>query len=167
MVHNPRVGLYPGSFDPITVGHEDIIRRALSLCDRLIIAVSTTSSDTKRGMFDVPERLSMVQEIFAGDDRIEVIEFQGLLVDLARQRGATVVVRGVRGVRDFEYELQMAMMNREMNPEVETVFLAPSADRAFVSSTLVREIAGLGGDVSSFVSLPVLRRLERPGGTGA
>lgn len=166
MSEKERVAVYPGSFDPITLGHEDIIRRALRLCDRLIVAVAHTPSERKRGMFSVNERLEMIAESFAGEPRLEPIAFEGLLVDLARDRGAAFVVRGVRGVRDFEYEMQMAMMNRELRPELETVFLAPAADRAFVSSSLVREIATLGGDAGPFVSPLVLERLRRATGRG-
>jgi pantetheine-phosphate adenylyltransferase len=155
-----RIAVCPGSFDPITRGHEVIIRRALAVADRVVVAVASTASETKRGMFSLPERLGLIAEVFAGEPRVEAASFEGLLVDFARSRAASLIVRGLRGVKDFEYEFQMALMNRELRPEVETVFLAPYAGLSFLSSTLVREIATLGGDVSPFVSEPVLRRLR-------
>jgi len=155
----PSVALYPGSFDPITYGHEDIARRALSVADRLIVAVAETSTHVKSSVFDVAERVELIREVFVGEDRIEVKSFEGLLVDFARKQGATLVVRGLRAVSDFEYELQMAQMNQELWPGVETIFLVPEARFSFLSSSLVREVAKLGGDVGSFVSPPVLERL--------
>ena len=155
----PIVALYPGSFDPITCGHEDIARRALSVADRLIIAVAHTSTHPKSSVFQVPERVELIREVFTGDERIEVKAFEGLLVEFARKQGAHVVVRGLRAVSDFEYELQMAQMNQELWPEIETIFLVPEARYSFISSSLVREVAKLGGDVASFVSPPVLERL--------
>ncbi len=155
----PRVALFPGSFDPVTSGHEDIVRRALALADRVVVAVGHAPTQSKQAMFSVEERVRMIRETFAGEPRVQAAEFQGLLVDYARRIGARVVVRGVRTVADWEYELQMAMMNRSLAPEVETVFLAPAPEHAFVSGTLVRQVAALGGDVSRFVPAPVLRRL--------
>jgi pantetheine-phosphate adenylyltransferase len=162
-----RVAICPGSFDPITLGHEDIIRRALRLADRVIVAVGHQASQTKKGLFAVDERLRILEEVFTGEDRVEVADFQGLLVDFARERGATLVVRGLRGVADFEYEFQMALMNRKLDPQLETVFLAPDPSVSFVSSTLVRQIAALGGDPAPFVSPGVLERLRGrfPGAT--
>ena len=151
-----RVALCPGSFDPITLGHEDIVRRALVFADRVIVAVAHSAQSAKSGMFEVPERVELIRRAFEGESRIEAAEFQGLLVDFARSRGATVVIRGVRSVADFEYEAQMAMMNRRLHGALETVFLAPDPEHSFVSATLVRQIARLGGDVSPFVSPPVL-----------
>lgn len=164
---DPRIAVFPGSFDPVTAGHEDIVRRALSFADRVVVAVSHSPTQSKKGMFPVGERVEMIRETFADEPRVEAAEFQGLLVDYVRGLGAGVVVRGVRTVADWEYELQMAMMNRRLAPGVETVFLAPAPEHAFVSGTLVRQIAALGGDVSPFVPPPVLRRLvggepERP-----
>jgi pantetheine-phosphate adenylyltransferase len=156
----PIVALYPGSFDPITHGHEDIARRALSVADRLVIAVARTSSHVKTSLFGVDERTEMIREVFAGDERIEVQSFAGLLVDFARAQKASGGVRGLRAVSDFEYELQMAQMNQELWPEIETIFLVPEARYSFISSSLVREVATLGGDVSSFVSPSVLARLQ-------
>ena len=162
--HN--VALYPGSFDPITLGHEDIARRALSVSDRLIMAVAHTSTHDKRGLFTVQERVQLISEVLGDDERVEVRSFEGLLVDFAKREGAHLVVRGLRAVSDFEYELQMAQMNQELLPEIETIFLVPEARNSFISSSLVREVATLGGDVSSFVSPSVLARiLEKLGGS--
>jgi len=154
------VAIYPGSFDPVTLGHEDIARRTLRLADRLLIAVAETATQSKRGLFTVAERVTLLEEIFQGQDRVEVASFSGLLMDFARSRGAHCVIRGLRAVSDFEYEFQMAQMNRELWGEVETVFLTPDTPFSFLSASLVREVAALGGDVSSFVSPPVLRALR-------
>lgn len=156
---NPLTAIYPGSFDPITKGHEDIVRRTLWLADRVIVAVAHTATQVKNGLFSVEERVSLIRRVFEDEKRIEAIPFQGLLVDFARAQNARVVIRGLRAVSDFEYELQMAQMNRELWPELETVFLAPEVDFSFLSSSLVREVASLGGDVSRFVSPPVLEAL--------
>ena len=155
----PVVALYPGSFDPITRGHEDIARRALRVADRVIVAVAHTSTHAKQGLFEVEERVELIQSVFAEQSRIEVLSFTGLLVDFAREHGAHLVVRGLRAVSDFEYELQMAQMNQELNPDLETLFLVPEVNNSFISSSLVRQVAALGGDVSAFVSPPVLDRL--------
>jgi pantetheine-phosphate adenylyltransferase len=154
------VAIYPGSFDPATLGHEDIARRTLQLADRLIVAVAHTPTQLKRHLFDVEERLEMLAEVFADEPRVECAAFQGLLVDYARAKGARFVIRGLRAVSDFEYEFQMAQMNRELWDEVETLFLTPDFRYSFLSASLVREVAALGGDVSSFVSPSVLRRLR-------
>jgi pantetheine-phosphate adenylyltransferase len=156
----PLVGLYPGSFDPVTLGHEDIARRTLKIADRLVVAVATTATQAKTPAFTVEERLEMLREVFRDEDRIECRSFEGLLVGFAREVGAAFVVRGLRAVSDFEYEFQMAQMNRELHPELEFVFLTPDADHSFVSASLVKEVARLGGDVSSFVSPPVLTRMK-------
>jgi pantetheine-phosphate adenylyltransferase len=155
------VAIYPGSFDPITRGHEDIARRTLRIADRLVIAVAHTSSQSKRSLFQVEERVAMIRSVFAEEPRVEAVAFQGLLVDFARSRGAHLVIRGLRAVSDFEYELQMAQMNRELWPELESVFLAPEVDFSFLSSSLVREVASLGGDVARFVSPAVAARLNQ------
>ena len=157
----PVVALYPGSFDPITHGHEDLGRRALTVADRLIVAVAHTSTHDKKGLFDIGERMRLIEEVFADEDRIEVKSFEGLLVDFARAEKAPLVVRGLRAVSDFEYELQMAQMNQELWPEIETIFLVPDVRYSFLSASLVREVARLGGDVSSFVSKPVLKTLKK------
>ena len=158
--HRPVIAIYPGSFDPITRGHEDLVRRTLRVTDRLVIAVSSTSTESKEHLFDVYERVELIQEIFAEDEHVEVSRFDGLLVDFARDLGAQVVIRGLRAVSDFDYELQMAQMNQELGPEIETLFLVPEVEYSFLSASLVREVASLGGDVSRFVSAPVLHRLK-------
>ena len=155
----PRVALFPGSFDPVTCGHEDVVRRALAIADRVVFDVSHAPPPSKQAMFSVDERVRMIRETFADEPRVEAAEFQGLLVDYARRIGARVVVRGVRTVADWEYELQMATMNRALAPEVETVFLPPAPEHSFVSGTLVRQVAALGGDVSRVDPAAVLRRL--------
>jgi pantetheine-phosphate adenylyltransferase len=155
-----RIAICPGSFDPITLGHEDIVRRGLRFADRVIVAVAHRSTHEKRGLFSVEERVELIRSAFADEPRVEAAEFQGLLVDFARRRGARLVIRGLRAVSDFEYEFQMALMNRELSPEMETVFLATDADKSFLSASLVREIASLGGDISRFVSAPVLQALQ-------
>ena len=158
--HRPVIAIYPGSFDPITKGHEDLVRRTLRVADRLVIAVSSTSTESKEHLFDINERVDRIEEIFATDDNVEVSRFDGLLVDFARDLGAQVVIRGLRAVSDFDYELQMAQMNQELGPEIETLFLVPEVEYSFLSASLVREVASLGGDVSRFVSAPVLRSLK-------
>ena len=157
----PVVAIYPGSFDPITEGHEDVARRSLRLADRVLVAVARTASPAKGNLFSVEERLEMVEEVFQNDEGIEACRFEGLLVDFARDVGAQFVIRGLRAVSDFEYEFQMAQMNRELWSGAETVFLTPNQKYSFLSASLVREVFRLGGDVSRFVSEPVLRHLER------
>jgi pantetheine-phosphate adenylyltransferase len=156
----PIVAIYPGSFDPVTLGHEDIARRTLRFADELVIAVAYTSTHVKQGLFSVEERVAMLEEVFQEEDRIEVTSFQGLLTWFAKEREAQFVIRGLRAVSDFEYEFQMAQMNQELWPEIETIFLTPDVNYSFLSASLVREVASLGGDVSKFVSAPVLRRLR-------
>jgi pantetheine-phosphate adenylyltransferase len=148
--------IYPGSFDPITKGHEDIVRRTLEFCERVVVAVGHRATQPKQGLFDIDERVELIRAVFADEERVEVAAFSGLLVDFARERGVHLIVRGLRAVSDFEYEFQMALMNRDLNPEIETLFLAPDAKYSFLSASLVREIAALGGDVSAYVS-PVVR----------
>lgn len=152
------VAVYPGSFDPVTRGHEDLIRRSLKFVDRLIVAVAEHS--TKTPLFTLEERVRLLSVVLAGEQRIEVRGFRGLLVDFARSVGASLVIRGVRAVSDFEYEFQMAFMNRQLWGELETVFLVPAVDLAFLSSSLVREVARLGGDVKDFVHPEVERALK-------
>ena len=158
---HPVVALYPGSFDPLTVGHEDIIRRGLRVADEVVVAVAHTSTHQKRGLFSVDERVELIRQVFDDEERVKAVSFSGLLVDFARERGARLVIRGLRAVSDFEYELQMAQMNQELWPEIETIFLVPDAQNSFISSSLVREVASLGGDVASFVSPSVLEELRR------
>jgi pantetheine-phosphate adenylyltransferase len=155
---SPLTAVYPGTFDPMTLGHADLMRRAAHLFDRLIVAVA--AGHHKRTMFSVEERLSMAQELASQHPNVEVIAFAGLLRDFVVGHGGKVVVRGLRAVSDFEYEFQMAGMNRQLMPDVETVFLTPSDQYQFVSGTFVREIAMLGGDVSKFVAPSVLDRLK-------
>ena len=150
--------VYPGTFDPMTLGHEDLMRRAARLFERLIVAVP--AGHHKRTMFTIAERLDIAREIVAPYGNVEVMAFRGLLRDFVVEQGGKVVVRGLRAVSDFEYEFQMAGMNRQLMPEVETVFLTPSDQYQFVSGTFVREIAMLGGDVSKFVAPSVLHRLK-------
>jgi pantetheine-phosphate adenylyltransferase len=144
-----RTALYAGSFYPVTRGHEDLIRRGFAVADRVVVAVATNVG--KQPLFTAEERVDLLRRALGDDPRVDVRSFGGLLVDLARDVGATVLVRGVRGVADFEFETQMALMNRHLLPSVETVFLAPSAGMAYVSSTLVREVARFGGDVTAHV----------------
>ena len=154
----PLTAVYPGTFDPMTLGHEDLMRRASSLFDRLILAVA--AGHHKRTMFTIAERLEMAREIASPYKNIEVTPFAGLLRDFMVEQGGKVVMRGLRAVSDFETEFQMAGMNRQLMPEVETVFMTPSDQYQFVSATFVREIATLGGDVSKFVAPSVLSRLK-------
>ncbi|AWI53870.1 pantetheine-phosphate adenylyltransferase [Aquabacterium olei] len=150
--------VYPGTFDPMTLGHADLMRRASQLFGRLIVAVA--AGHHKKTMFSLEERLDMAKELAARHANVEVIAFEGLLRDFVVGHGGKVVVRGLRAVSDFEYEFQMAGMNRQLMPDVETVFLTPSDQFQFVSGTFVREIAMLGGDVSKFVAPSVLARLH-------
>ncbi len=150
--------IYPGTFDPMTLGHEDLMRRASSLFERLIVAVA--AGHHKRAMFSIDERLQMAQELSQRYPNVEVLTYRGLLRDFVVENGGKVVVRGLRAVSDFEYEFQMAGMNRKLMPEVETLFLTPSDQYQFISSTFVREIAILGGEVSQFVSPSVNQRLR-------
>lgn len=155
----PRVAVYSGTFDPITLGHEDITRRAALLFDEVIVAVAIAHH--KKTRFSLQERLDMAAEV-AGrmPGQVRVLPFEGLIMDFCRQQGACAVVRGIRNLTDFDYEAQMAAMNRKLNPAVETVFLLPQAELQCISSTLVREIATLGGDVSQMVSPLVAARLK-------
>ena len=154
----PLTAVYPGTFDPMTLGHEDLMRRASRLFDRLVLAVA--AGHHKRTMFTIAERLDMAREIAKPYPNIEVMAFRGLLSQFVGEVDGKVVVRGLRAVSDFEYEFQMAGMNRQLMPEVETVFMTPGDHYQFVSGTFVREIANLGGDVSKFVAPSVLARLS-------
>ncbi len=151
--------IYPGTFDPLTRGHEDLVRRASKLFDSVVVAVA--ASRGKNPIFDVDERLAIAREVLAHHSNVEVTSFSGLLVNFVKEQKADVVVRGLRAVTDFEYEFQMAGMNRHLMPDVETIFLTPTDKYQFISGTLVREIALLGGDVSQFVAQPVMRWLDR------
>ena len=152
------IAVYPGTFDPMTLGHEDLMRRACGLFDKLLLAVA--AGHHKRTMFTIDERIDIAKELAQPYKNVEVVAFRGLLRDFVVENGGKVVVRGLRAVSDFEYEFQMAGMNRQLMPEVETIFLTPSDQYQFVSGTFVREIATLGGDVSKFVAPSVLRRLQ-------
>jgi pantetheine-phosphate adenylyltransferase len=152
------VAIYPGSFDPVTNGHVDIIRRGAHLFDRIIVAVLINLE--KAPLFTVPERVEIAREIFAGSANVEVDTFDGLLVDYARKRGARVIVKGLRAVSDFEFEMQMALMNRKLNPDVETVFMMPTQPYTYVSSRLVKEVVALGGPVDGLVPESVEKRLR-------
>lgn len=153
------VALYPGTFDPITQGHSDLARRAAKMFDRIIIAVAQHTGKTP--MFSLEERVSLANEVFADTDNIEVMSFDGLLVEFARKQQAGILIRGLRAISDFEYEFQLAGMNRRLAPEVETIFLSPADQYAYVSSSFVREIATLGGDVSEFVHPQVMAALQQ------
>ena len=144
-----RTAIYPGSFDPPTRGHEDLIRRSLRLADRVIVAIATNSA--KQPLFSVEERLGMLRASVPDEPRVAFETFDGLLAEFAGRVGATMIVRGLRAVSDFEYEFQMALMNRQLHPSLETVFLVPAVDLTYLSSSLVREVARYGGDVSALV----------------
>jgi pantetheine-phosphate adenylyltransferase len=152
-----RIGVYPGSFDPVTRGHEDLIRRSLAFVDRVIVAVAVNVA--KQPLFTLEERVGLLRETMRLPE-VEIRSFDGLLVDFTRSVGAAVIVRGLRAVSDFEYEFQMALMNRTLAPTLETVFLVPAFDLTYLSSSLVREVARFGGDVSSLVQ-PVVQQALR------
>jgi len=154
-----RIAIYPGTFDPPTRGHEDLIQRSLALADTLLVAIAENSA--KQPLFSTAERLELLGTVIGNEPRVRVVAFTGLLADFARSSGATVVVRGLRAVGDFEYELQMALMNRQLHPTLETVFLAPAFNLTYVSSTLVREVARFGGDLGDLVHPAVKEALDR------
>ena len=151
------IAIYPGTFDPVTRGHIDVCQRALKMFDHVVIGVA--DSPAKEPFFDINERLDMLETVFDGNNRFSVRRFSGLLIDFARECNADVIIRGLRAISDFEYEVQLAGMNRSLAPEIETVFLTAAQPFAFVSSSLVREIARLNGDVSEFLHPEILRRL--------
>jgi len=153
-----RLALYPGSFDPLTNGHVDIIERGARLFDRIIVAMLINMD--KSPLFTLPERVEITREVFHDSANVEVDTFDGLLVDYARRRRATVIVRGLRAISDFEFEMQMALMNRRLNPDVETAFMMPAEQYTYVSSRLVKEIVALGGSVAGLVPPTVERRLR-------
>ena len=150
--------MYPGAFDPVTLGHEDLVRRAATLFDKVVVAIAANPGD-KAPMFSVAERVAMAEAALCEIDNVEVTGYAGLTVDYARKHGLRVIIRGLRAVSDFEYEFQLANMNRHLTDEVETAFLTPTEKYTFISSSLVREVAMLGGDVSEFVSPKVKRAL--------
>ncbi|MET0066475.1 MAG: pantetheine-phosphate adenylyltransferase [Candidatus Thiodiazotropha sp.] len=153
------VAVYPGTFDPITNGHSDLVRRASQLFDRVILAVAENPG--KNPVFDLDRRMSLAHTVLDGIENLEICSFSNLLVEFVQQRGANVILRGLRAVSDFEYEFQLAGMNRRLAPTIETLFLTPAEQFAFISSGLVREIAALGGDVSEFVHPDVQDALSR------
>ena len=151
--------IYPGTFDPITNGHVDLVQRACHLFDHVVVAIAAGSA--KAPVFSLDERVALAREVLTDCDNMEVCGFDSLLVDFMQEKGARVIIRGLRAVSDFEYEFQLASMNRKLAPEVETVFLTPAEQFSFISSSLVREIARLGGDVSDFVHENVMAELKR------
>jgi pantetheine-phosphate adenylyltransferase len=152
------IAIYPGSFDPLTNGHVDIIQRGSRLFDRIVVAILLNIE--KAPLFTVDERVDIAREVFRANPNVEVDTFDGLLVDYARRKGASVIVRGLRALSDFEYEMQMALMNRNLNPDVETVFMMPAETYTYVSSRLVKEVVALGGTVTSLVPSIVEARLR-------
>lgn len=150
--------IYPGTFDPVTNGHIDLCRRALKMFDHVVVGVANNSA--KSPFFDVLERVELIEGVLKDEPRISIVPFSGLLVDFAKEVNATIIVRGLRAISDFEYEVQLAGMNRTLAPELETVFLTAAEQYAFVSSSLVREIASLNGDVSGFLHESVLQQLK-------
>jgi pantetheine-phosphate adenylyltransferase len=150
--------VYPGTFDPFTRGHEDLVRRAAGLFDRVVVGIA--DSESKRPFFTTAERIGMTREVLAPFPNVEVMSFSGLLMDFVASQGARIVIRGLRAVSDFEYEFQMAGMNRNLYPDVETLFLTPAEQYTFISSTIVREIAKFGGNVSGFVAPLVADRMR-------
>lgn len=154
----PKSALYAGSFDPITNGHADLIRRSLSFVDRLVVAVAINVA--KQPLFSVEERMALIRAAVEDDPRVEVASFSGLVVDFARSAGVKVILRGLRAVADFEYEYQMALMNRHLAPQLETMFMVPSVEVSYVSSSLVREVARFGGDIDQLVHPAVAQALR-------
>ena len=151
--------VYPGTFDPMTMGHVDLVKRASKLFDIVIIAIA--SSDSKKPMFSLKERIEIGNKIFAEDPKVEVVGFSGLLVNFAKDNDANILIRGLRVVADFEYEFQLANMNRAMSPDIESVFLTPKEEYSYISSSLVKEIATMGGDVTRFVDPVTLEALNQ------
>lgn len=150
--------VYPGSFDPVTYGHLDIIRRSRSLADELIVGVLNNKAKTP--LFSVEERVKMLEEMTKNMPGVKIVPFEGLLIDFAKEMSAGIVVRGLRTVTDFEYELQMAQTNNKLSPELETVFLTTSLEYSYLSSTIVKEVAAFGGDISQFVPETIERRIQ-------
>lgn len=154
-----KIAVYPGTFDPVTCGHEDLVRRATRIFDEIVVAVAVAGH--KRPFFELEERVAMAQLVFADMPNVRVVGFSGLLMDFVADQQAHIVLRGLRAVSDFEYEFQLAGMNRNLNPQIETVFMTPAEQFMFISASMVREIAVLGGDVSPFVHKAVLARLQQ------
>ena len=158
-MNSPRVAVYPGTFDPTTHGHTDIVTRAARVFKKVIVAIA--ESPHKEPFFSLERRIALAETQLGHLDNIEIVGFSNLLVEFVQQQGASVIIRGLRAVSDFEYEFQLASMNRHLAPKVETMFLTPDEDFGFISSTLVKEVARLGGDVSNFVSQRVQQALAR------
>ena len=153
------IAVYPGTFDPITNGHTDLVNRGVKLFDKVIIAVAQNPS--KNTLFNVKERIEFIQEIFDANSQVEIYSLDKLLVDFANDHSATVILRGLRAVSDFEYEVQLASMNRSMEPNIESVFMSPAEEYGFLSSSIIKEIAKHGGDLSKFVDKTVLAALQK------
>jgi pantetheine-phosphate adenylyltransferase len=160
-----RIAIYAGSFDPITRGHEDLIARSLEFVDRLIVAVANNVA--KQPLFTVDERVALIRAAVSDKPRVEVRQFSGLLVDFAREMRANLLIRGLRAVSDFEYEYQMALMNRHLSPGLETVYMVPSLDTTYISASLVREVARFGGEIDDLVHPAVAAALRERYGSGA
>jgi pantetheine-phosphate adenylyltransferase len=158
MTAKPRLAIYPGTFDPITNGHLDLVRRALPLFDHLIVAVG--QNPAKQPLFDAEQRVALARECLKEFPNVEIETFAGLLAEFAKSRGAVAIVRGLRAVSDFEFEFQMALMNRRLAPEIETVYLMPNEKYTYLSSALIKDVARHGGDVSRFVPEPVVKVLH-------
>ena len=154
----PTIAVYAGSFDPITRGHEDLIQRSCEFVDKLVVAVANNSS--KKPLFSPDERVALIRQATANNPRVEVRQFQGLLVNFAREVGASLIIRGLRAVADFEYEFQMALMNRQLSPGLETVFMVPSVETTYISSSIIREVAQFGGDLDGLVHPVVAEALK-------
>lgn len=154
----PTIAVYAGSFDPITRGHEDLIQRSCEFVDKLVVAVANNSS--KKPLFSPDERVALIRQATADNPRVEVRQFQGLLVNFAREVGASLIIRGLRAVADFEYEFQMALMNRQLSPGLETVFMVPSVETTYISSSIIREVAQFGGDLDGLVHPVVAEALK-------
>ena len=153
------IAVYPGTFDPITNGHTDLVNRGVKIFDKIIIAVAQNPS--KNTLFNVKERIEFIQEIFDANSQVEIYSLDKLLVDFANDHNATVILRGLRAVSDFEYEVQLASMNRSMEPNIESVFMSPAEEYGFLSSSIIKEIAKHGGDLSKFVDKTVLAALQK------
>ncbi len=152
------IAIYPGTFDPITNGHYDLVRRAAKLFDKVIVAIANSSS--KKPIFSIDERVSLTTSVLQEINNVEICGFDSLLIDFAKQKNANIILRGLRAVSDFEYEFQLASMNRHLSAEIETLFLTPAEEYSYISSSLVREVASLGGDVSPFVHQKVVAAIN-------
>lgn len=154
-----KLGIYPGSFDPLTNGHLDVIQRAEKLFDKVIVAIAT--NDSKNPMFSMDERCRLVSESIKGMEGVSVDRFEGLLIDYAMEQGAQAIIRGLRAISDFEFEFQLALMNRHLNSSIETIFMMPKDKYTFLSSRMVKEVSRLGGDIRGFVPEPIYRTMQQ------